>query len=264
MVITENYHTHTYRCKHADGDVDDYCRAAIKNGLKVLGITDHTPFDDNKWLSIRMDIAELDDYCKSIDDAKVRFPDLKILKGMECEYRAESIEFFKNELLRKRNFDYLVLGSHFFPFNGEYVCSFGGPVDEETLWAYTNHIIEAMRTEIFAFVAHPDVFGNSYIEWDEICIACSKKIISTAVELDIPLEINGCGIRKGKKLFGEQYRYQYPLNEFWELASQYDVRVVINSDAHIPNDIVDCMQECYDIAQNYNLTIADMSYLEKR
>ena len=23
-----NFHTHTYRCKHATGDVDDYCRAA--------------------------------------------------------------------------------------------------------------------------------------------------------------------------------------------------------------------------------------------
>lgn len=264
MKITENYHTHTYRCKHADGDIDDYCRAAIRKGLKVLGFTDHTPFDDNKWLSIRMDISELDEYCQSIDDAKSKYPELKILKGLECEYRKESVDFFRNELLEKRKIDYLVLGPHFFPFDGEYLCSYGGPVDEETLWAYTEHLVEGMRTGLFAFVAHPDMFGNSYVEWDDICEECSRLILSTAVELNIPLEINGCGIRKGMGFFGKQFRYQYPWDKFWALASQYDVRVVINSDAHTPNDIIDCMQECYDIALKYNLSIADMSYLEQK
>jgi len=263
MEITANYHTHTYRCKHADGDVDDFCRAAIKYGLTTLGFSDHTPFLDNKWLPIRMDIAELDNYCHMIDAAKEKFPELTILKGMECEYREESLTFFKDDLLGRREFDYLVLGPHFFPFDGEYLCSYGGPINAATLWAYTDHLIEAMHTGVFAFVAHPDLFGNSYYHWDSNCTACSHEILSTAAELKIPLEINGCGIRKGKSVFGDGLRYQYPLEDFWAMASKYDVEVLVNSDAHTPGDIINSMKEGHEIAERYNLKFADMSFLQR-
>ena len=263
MKITTNYHTHTYRCKHADGDIDDYCRAAIKKGLTTLGFSDHTPFIDNKWLAIRMNINELDDYCNALDRAQVKFPELTILKGMECEYRVESEDFLRDELLGNRDFDYLVLGPHFFPYEGEYLCSYGGPVNAATLWAYTDHLVEAMQTGLFAFVAHPDLFGNSYITWDDNCIACSREILRTAEQLKIPLEINGCGIRKGKKDFGGIMRYQYPLEDFWSLASEYDITVIVNSDAHTPGDIIDSMQTGYDMAELYNLKLADMTYLER-
>ena len=29
-MLQRNYHTHTYRCKHATGDVIDYAKAAIE------------------------------------------------------------------------------------------------------------------------------------------------------------------------------------------------------------------------------------------
>jgi len=29
-----NFHTHTFRCKHAKGDVADYCEMAIARGMK--------------------------------------------------------------------------------------------------------------------------------------------------------------------------------------------------------------------------------------
>ena len=32
--MNANHHTHTYRCKHATGDVDDYCRAARRAELR--------------------------------------------------------------------------------------------------------------------------------------------------------------------------------------------------------------------------------------
>jgi len=215
MKIRANYHTHTYRCKHADGDVSDFCRAAINAGLEVLGFSEHTPFPDNKWLAIRMDIAELDEYSNAIDEARKEFPELKILKGMECEYRPESVDFFKDVLLDQYKFDYLALGPHFFQFQGEYLCTYGGPVNAATLWAYTDFLIEAMQTGIFDFVAHPDLFGNTYMRWDNNCISCSREIFAAAEELKIPLEINGCGIRKGLVKVDGKYRYQYPLDDLW-------------------------------------------------
>ena len=38
-----NYHTHTYRCCHAEGDVRDYVEEAVNRGLSILGISVHRP-----------------------------------------------------------------------------------------------------------------------------------------------------------------------------------------------------------------------------
>ena len=38
-----NYHTHTWRCMHAEGTEREYVERAIEGGLKILGFSDHTP-----------------------------------------------------------------------------------------------------------------------------------------------------------------------------------------------------------------------------
>ena len=35
-----NYHTHTWRCRHADGTEREYVERAIEGGLKILGFSD--------------------------------------------------------------------------------------------------------------------------------------------------------------------------------------------------------------------------------
>ena len=40
-----NYHTHTYRCGHAVGHESQYAEQAAEKGLKILGFSDHTPYD---------------------------------------------------------------------------------------------------------------------------------------------------------------------------------------------------------------------------
>ena len=40
-----NYHTHTARCGHAWGSDREYAESALAAGLKILGFSDHTPYD---------------------------------------------------------------------------------------------------------------------------------------------------------------------------------------------------------------------------
>ena len=40
-----NYHCHTKRCNHATGEDREYVEAAIQAGIKVLGFSDHAPYD---------------------------------------------------------------------------------------------------------------------------------------------------------------------------------------------------------------------------
>lgn len=260
----KNYHTHTYRCKHATGEVIDYAKVAVEQGISVLGITEHTPLPDNRWLEMRMAIEELPGYMNAIEEAQARFPQLTILKGVECEYATEYHSFYQDELLGKWKLDYLILGPHFFPYQGEWLASHDDIRSAKTLRAYTEHLIKSMETGLFTFVAHPDLFGITYEEWDENTAACSKDILLAAEKLQIPLEINGYGLRKPPIYTKAGPRRIYPWMPFWELAQDYNVEVVVNSDAHFPEDVAANINDGLLIAKQLNLKIADLDYLEEK
>ena len=123
-MLQRNYHTHTYRCQHATGDVIDYAKAAIDGGLTTLGMSDHAALPDNRWNNVRMSMPELDDYEEAIELARKECPDLTILKGMECEYVEEFHSYLEDELLGVRGFDYLIGAGHYTPFEGGWLNSF--------------------------------------------------------------------------------------------------------------------------------------------
>jgi histidinol-phosphatase (PHP family) len=250
-----NLHTHTFRCKHADGDVDAYCRAALAAGLETLGISDHTPMPDGRWPSVRMDMHELPDYCQAIDGARVRFPELTILKGMECEYVPEFNAFFEEELLGRWGVEYLVCGVHWFPLNGEWTGMYGGTRTPAALRAYADFLVEAMASGLFDFVAHPDLFGNAYPHWDSEAAECSRRILEAAECLGVPLELNAYGFLKRRVRSAAGPRFMYPWEPFWELAAEYDIDVVVSSDAHRPRNIVAETDLCLDIADRCGLKV---------
>ncbi|MCB1191948.1 MAG: histidinol-phosphatase [Leptospiraceae bacterium] len=259
----KNYHTHTFRCKHASGDVKDYVKVAIENGITVLGISDHTPLPDNRWLNVRMHFSELGNYVNAIISAKSEFTQIKILKGMECEYAKEYHSFYQEKLLGEYGFDYLIGAPHYFTDGNEWKNTYGDLVHGKDLIAYGNYVVESMQSGLFRFIAHPDLFGNSYLPWDENTIACSKDILQAAEELKIPLEINGLGFRKPRVNSPKGKRRMYPLDEFWELASGYNISVVLNSDAHRPQDVAASIDKGLAMAQKYQLKIADLADLEE-
>ncbi len=261
MLLTANYHTHTYRCQHATGDVADYCREAVDQGLTVLGMSDHTALPDNQWPHIRMDINELPDYCRAIDEAREKFTELTVLKGMECEYAYTYHAFYEDTLLGELQFDYLIGAAHFFPYNGEWVGSYGGADSAASLRAYASYFIKSMESGLFAFMAHPDLYGNSYHSWDDNSASAARDIFAAAEALKMPLEINGYGLRKPLIDTPEGTRPMYPWLPFWELAAEYDIRVIVNSDAHRPQDVRGKMAEAAAIGTRFGLQFADLSYL---
>lgn len=258
-----DYHTHTFRCKHARGDVEDYAKIAVSNRYEVLGISDHTPLPDSRYQASRMEMDDLEGYVEVFHRAQKTYPQLKMLLGLECEYLKDYHGFYKDEILGRYGMDYLILGQHFFRSRGEMFFIYQGPGGKEELKAYADYLVKGMESGLFAFVAHPDVFGVFYELWDEETKACSRYIIEAAQALKIPLEINGYGFRKGERAYKNVTRYQYPLTPFWEMVSHYDVEVVINADAHKPEDVA-FQPEAWDLAQRFGLKIADLSHLEGR
>jgi len=257
----QDYHTHTFRCKHAQGDVEDYACFAAQHGFEVLGVSDHIPFPDGWCPEVRMELAELPAYVQAIERAQQKFPQLVILKGLECEYEDRYLSYYREELLKRWNFDYLILGQHLFYCDGELVYHWKGMRGYKELKAYTQEVIKGIESGLFAFVAHPDVFGGFYELWDQEAIACSRYILEAAEAYHIPLEINSSGFHKDKIQTRLELRNRFPLEHFWELAAHYDIQVVINSDAHQPDKLGEGWQEGVALARRYNLQMADLSYL---
>jgi len=256
--ITMNLHTHTHLCKHAVGTVYDYCKAAFDKKINILGISDHVPFPDNRWINERMDITELPLYCQELDQAIPEFPQMEILKALECEYVREYDSFYREELLGRWQFDYLIGAVHFIPLNGEWLSLYQEKFNASHLIRYARYFIESMESGLFLFMAHPDLFGYAYWEWDKNAEACARDILEAASKLKMPLEINGNGFRKSKIQTSQGLRLKYPLLKFWELAAEYDIRVLANSDAHSPEEIDGNIRDAMEIGDMFQLQFAEL------
>ena len=268
-ITTVNLHTHTHRCKHARGIPADYAKAAEEKGIRVLGMTDHTPFPDDRVIMIRMGIAELDDYIREVREAQAAYPELKILLGLECEYFPEFDDFYRM-LREEKKMDYLIGSVHFYMYKGKPKGFWNGFVmDREALQSYADAYTQMLESGHFFFGAHPDLFGASIDTWNEDCEETAERICETAARLKMPLEINVSGWLKQEQdankhgyisaeeaiADGISCPRPYPLDEFWRVAARHGVRAVINSDAHDPEVLTKYMELGYAMAERNGVEI---------
>lgn len=257
-----NFHTHTFRCKHAKGDVADYCDMAISMGMKTLGISDHAALPDDRWIQARMNYIDLPEYTATIDSAREKYPQLRVVKGMECEYLPEHQTWYEDELLGEYGFQYLIGAAHFFlDEDDKWVGTYGGTNSAKAIREFADYTIKMMASGVFDFIAHPDLFGNCYEHWDENCTAATRDIMTAAAELDVGLEVNALGIRKQAAKKPENPFPLYPWLPFWEEASDHGVKVIVNSDAHRPEDLQGKTGEAFKIVNDLNLQHMDVDAL---
>ena len=112
-----NYHTHTYRCRHAEGTEREYIERAIEGGLKVLGFSDHTPMPvpDEYYIAcptVRMHPEEFEGYVDTLTALKNEYRrDIDIRIGVEAEYVQPLFEEM-TAFLDQYPLDYMILGQH--------------------------------------------------------------------------------------------------------------------------------------------------------
>lgn len=229
-----NYHSHTTRCEHAQGEDEAYVLAAIQNGYQYLGFSDHAPYEHGYVKGERMKKEQLEDYIQSVKALQKKYEDqITIRIGLEFEYFEDQME----ELLTyKEQMDYLILGQH-----GPSVFEedFYTRNRDEDVLLYASLIEKACQKGLPDIIAHPDLFMFSKEEWTPACEEASHRIAKAAADAHIPLEINLNGIRYGVRKIGEETRITYPYRTFWEIVSQYPVDVIYGLDAHHPDKYAD-------------------------
>ena len=256
-MLTENYHTHTYRCHHATGDVADYCAEAVAQGLTTLGFSDHVPYPkevQEDWHHWAMSVEEIPGYFAAIDEARKEFPQLKIYRGFECEYNPQLMDYYKEEIVGKWRPDYLILGNHYVMMDGKALSPRKACVSKEGITLWTDWLLAGMHSELFQLVAHPDMFMQTPMPWNALCEECARRILAASEELQIPLEVNAYGLRKPWMDDGTTVRPMYPHSAFWKLAQEYDIPIVISSDAHTPADVHGNMEDALTFLLNNNPT----------
>ena len=220
-----NYHTHTPLCRHASGTVAEHAQAAYDNGLRILGISDHTPywFPEGYYTHMRMFPHQLEGYIQEVLAAKEAFRGkLEMHLGLEVEYYPK---FFPELLARVQDtpVEYFLLGQHWSgseidePYNG-------APTDREyDLSRYCDQVIEAMNTGLFTYAAHPDLIR--FVGNDKIYRRHVRRLCREAKSCGIPLEINLLGLVGNRN---------YPDSRFWEVAAEEGCCAILGVDAHSP------------------------------
>lgn len=256
--MISNFHTHTYLCKHAEGDIKDYLEQAKLDSCIALGFSDHCPLpQDNidNWPEIRMTIEESYDYIKKIRQEAKNY-DFPVFAGFECEWSLRYKNFYKDFLLDELKVDYLAFGPHWVEHEGSFVYApqFG---DKKLLHIYTDSMIQAMESGLFSFVAHPDLAMAGWKTWEEEAKSCFGSIIDCAIANNLPLEVNGQGMLKPMMKSEKGLRYQYPYDEFWLLAKEKGAMIIANSDAHLPENVIKGALKAKEFAKNLGIEVCD-------
>ena len=247
--MTANYHTHTPRCRHASGTEREYAENARKGGLRILGFSDHTPYDyfDSAPRSrpIRMTPEELPGYADSVRALAAEYEGrMEILLGVEAEYYPK---YFSRllEMLRENGVQYMILGQHFLGNEvGESYC--GRPTPEgSALERYVSQTIEAMETGLFTYFAHPDLLfytGDGGFYQRQM-----RRLCRAARESGTALELNLLGIKGGRN---------YPDARFWQIAGEEGNTVILGRDAHTPTDFLEGEYEkrALELAERFHFT----------
>ena len=263
--ITYCYHSHTSRCGHAIGEDEEYIQKAIQFGLKNFGVSDHVILPHIEQPGMRGGWNLLDDYLSSIKRLKEKYKkQINIYTGFECEYMPEFIDYYRS-LLKEKKVDYLILGQHCYFKNNHVVWYFDLPV-EQAFKEYTEHLIEGMKTGLFLYVAHPDIFMCATDEWNDMSKKYAQKIIDAAIKYHLPLEINLCHAREygRQEVSGYYSYYEYPFTPFWEMVAKSKAKVVIGFDSHRPIDVlypglevVEHIVKATGVKPIYNLSLKD-------
>ncbi len=256
-MISKNYHTHTYRCKHALGDCMDYIQVAKNAGLTTLGFSEHMPLPNDRWTHVHLEAEGLEEYVHTVRECDDRTSDLEILLGGECEYIKEEHAYYQEELLDRHQFDYLIGAPHWIPCGSDWV-GYTKMKNAEDLRYFASYCVSVIESGLFSYLAHPDVFMVGYKEWDANATACTNDIIDASLELGIPLELNANGLRKSEiGSFDEIGKALYPNISFWQLAAERKVPAIIGSDAHDPDLLTDRIDICEQLAAQLGIKIVD-------
>lgn len=233
-------HTHHERCGHAEAGIRQYIEAAIEGGLKVIGISDHSPYfgskEDHAHPQIAMAKSEFPRYVAEVLRLKEEYRDkIEVLLGVESDFFPEHAETYR-KVYEQYPFDYIIGSVH----QSDGVSIFNrnrwkGLTDEQKLEQkekYYDLIRQSAESGMFQILGHIDAMKGYYPSFSQIQTKAVDDTLKIIADNGVAIEINTSG--KTKDCGG-----WYPSDDILERALHYGVEVTFGSDAHVPSRVGD-------------------------
>ena len=236
MQLFGDYHTHTIY-SHGTGNIEDNVKVAIEKGLKEIAICDHGPGHFLYGVK-KKNIPLMKEEILRLND-KYSNDGINILLGVEANIISfDGIIDMDDELIEYT--DILLLGYHYGIVPSSFADGIGfyiknpltkflGLGKEKSIELNTLAFIKAINNYKIDFITHPG--AKVKLDIRELAKAAGK--VGTA------LEINA----KHGELSIESIK----------IAMEEDVKFIVNSDAHTPEDVGN-IEKSLERIKNANLT----------
>ena len=202
MKIELDMHTHTLASGHAFSTLQEMARAGAEKGLKLLGITEHTPGIPGTCDPI---------YFRNYHVVPCQMYGIELMLGAEINILNGEGDIDADEELMKR-LDIRIAGIHS-------LCYTPGTKEENTYG-----MVQVIRHPYIQIISHPGD-GTALLDFEPMVLA-SK-------ECGTLLEINNSSLKPTRNKVDARDNNL----EILRLCKRYEVPVILGSDAHISFDI---------------------------
>lgn len=250
-----DYHTHTVRCKHAEGSMEEYVESACAQGFSEMAFTDHIPMEHPMLSPFSMSADELEGYVDEVLALKERYKErIGIKLGIEADF-TEGTEEYIQSVIDSYPFD-LVLGSvHTMDGwgvdNPDYSYKYEEGDVAEIFRTYFTHLEKAVRTGMYDIMSHPDLVKKLGFLPDEDYSGMYTGVLDAMQEMGVSMEINSGGWQKPAE-------EQYPSFGFLKAANKRSIPVSTGSDAHAPDEVGRDFDRLYGLLEEagYNAVVS--------
>lgn len=234
-----DYHIHTARCGHAQGQIKEYYEEACRKGLEEIGFADHFPLDLLGFVppvKVTMEGKELSEYIEDVFRLQNNSKNPKVKLGIEVDFLPGSKQIIRKEIHRY-HFDYVIGSVHFLEnwdfTNPESAHRYNKLSENEILRLYEKYyeIIEkSIKSGLFDIIGHIDVikkFGYRPVKNIHYLL---DRVSDLLREADLCMEVNTSGFYAPAEEF-------YPGVDMLKLCYNKRIPVTLGSDAHRPADV---------------------------
>ncbi len=213
MKYVLDVHTHSIASGHAFSTIAEMIAEAQRQGLELLGITEHAPSIPGTCHPI---------YFRNIHLVPRHYGDMQLILGAELNILNTNGDLDLDDMYSPR-LEYRIAGFHS-------VCYRGGTAEENTAG-----LIKVIQNPNIHIISHPGDGATSLL---------FEPVVVAAKEHHTLLEINSSSMRP---IRGFSHARNNNL-EILRLCKQYDVPIILASDAHIARDIAN-FENCLSLLE---------------
>ena len=228
-----DYHTHTTRCGHAYGTVEEYIESDLSHNIREIGFSDHAPMPEAEREGYTMSAGEVEAYIASLEEHRSRYEGrISVRFGFEVDYPL--LGSFADGYFTDPRIDYLIGSCHFidgWAFDHPDFIEEYGRRDIDDIFGRYFSILEAMAdSRLFDVVGHFELvkkFGFRPARDHRPAIEKIAKLLAAA---GTAVEVNTAGM-------AHTAREMYPADDILRILFDCNVPVTLGSDAHRPEQV---------------------------